>query len=320
MKKVIILVILFAVVALISSCKKNEELRPKKNGFNAEEILKNLQKENYASLEKIVLSLYAKGNTNGLKSTSAEAKIGFSVPANSYIPGPGSFHRLIFVWSLVEYNNLLDKGIIVVTYNNQNQMHGDPIFFIGWDNEYCVAVDFTSNVTPLMIKMSFSYPSSIGMFSFEQYAHSWNNNYLFKLPQLDFNFAWEVSSSIAFGGTMKFNPANITIVYMQVAGNFNINTKDYVSFPPPNVFNSKMTMMVFDGNQNMGDLAVFVFPAGAILPPEILMPITFTPQRVDYFISTLENGRWIQGPITSKNLYLFNPGGNPNMKIWKFLP
>jgi hypothetical protein len=80
-----------------------------------------------------------------------------------------------------------------------------------------------------------------------------------------------------------------------------------------------MTMMVFDGNQNMGDVAVFVFPSGAILPPEMLMPITFTPQRVDYFISTLENGRWIQGPITSKNLYLFNPGGNPNMKIWKFL-
>ena len=269
------------------SCEKEEmQINPDR----IQQIRQEMSKAKYQPTE-LVLALYGeKKNAGDLKSTEVvKPTIAFSVPNNDIEIYSDNTFKKVWVWTMTQNGQIVGNGIIAINYNQDYQQINDPEFFIGWNNYYCTLVSFIANFQNAQTMISFTFPTTTGMLSFDTYTDCQSYMEMW-LPQLNFDCSWETVGGAMFGGMMSFNPSHQTEVSMTIS-ELQSNITDYIKFNT-RVFqpNTKVIINISDDEDWWSAQVTLNFIKGKMLPSMVMLPITFEPNQLFYQIISYPNG------------------------------
>jgi len=303
-----VLFCLFIAVVALSSCKKESISSEDRISEIRSMISSNPEKYSPPTPEEI-MRLYRE-KSGGLKDGIMEPKVGFSTPVNHIIltDEDGNF-KLVWAWTIVSSDYLVDKGIIVDYYNRNSEVI-DVNFLVGWNNDYCIPVTFSTNMEGYYSRsFKFSYPVTMGNFSFEIYTGDSNETEIY-LALLNYDCAWNVySDNTTFGGTLSFNPINTDWHRLTVGLGLMSNVKYWLKFvtQPETVSNSYMTVTVWDDKNNFSRSTI-IYSGTNYFPISSLIAESIRPVRVDYQLSYYEFGILKYGSFMTKECFEVEPG------------
>ena len=314
--KNVLFCLMIAVVALMSSCTKNEVPQ-----ISYADRLAQVRAEISANPSMFappdsstILALYRE-KIGGLKGALIAPKVGFSTPSNYiYLSIQGGFKK-IWSWTITTNDYLVDKGVVAINYNDNYEQVGDCEFIIGWDNQYCTPVLFVTNIQNVQIRVSLSYPVTLGNLSFDSYTNGEASVEIW-LPQLEFDGSWSTLGSNSFGGTFSFNPASQTKVDI-ILPLISPNTYDYIKFFTDNILpNSVLEIYISDDSGNWVDKTTFNFSGSKTIPGFVTIPLTFVPNQVMYRVIHYVNGMPDSGEEFTIRECIQDPSGPIDGRIY----
>ena len=313
-----LLILIFAViVALMSSCEKNESINPAAGGYSIEKMRTLLSSPEYLPNTDSTLKIWVEENSGGFKSDPI-VSVRFNYPENFFKQLPNGNYEQFVIYSIIVSSpnisdSLFDMGRIKTEYDGQAQVVGKPKLLPGWkDDEDCVKVYFDcTNQNTENIILTFTYSSYSGEISFTKKYQE-----VIYLPQNIFKLFAQMDGSI-LAETQEFHPANTDhVVINLIPDQQNVNyIIDYDV--PQNVNGGDQIVFYVFGKTDTIYKQRLPINIQQQLPITIQFWLNFMPDQVDILIRHVNNETQvvIEEPLVSKRAEKLGPDNSNIYKI-----
>lgn len=303
-------------VVFFSSCQKEDDII-----VSDSEILamarKKLpsEKEILTLIEADILSA-SEGNLKSAEKEGIKPTVSLIMPNNDLYLNEDGTYKQVWAWVIISENYLKDQGVVVINYSNEFMITSWQIL-IGWENnEYCNPVTIKTNARNIQMGLTFYFPVvGGGNLSFQTFS---NCNYDFEiwLPILKYNLAWQVYSGAQFGGVLSFDLSNEKELNILVGDQLDVNTYFYLKYELVGVgSNSKVMLYIYDEDGNYVERSILL-PKGEMIPPYVMIPLTFKPYSVYYQYISFKSGMAEILEYGNRKCYIIPGTGISEVSFW----